>query len=143
MDATVKLTNVWRSVKKFFIDGLSGEDVELIFDRVDTKPSDDKGDKWVCILLENTQPQQVSSSNLTIFMVCREDYEGDEVVKLRDTLFDLLYPGRIDLYDTYSDPWEKVGSMSMFIRRQTHNIPNPEGSKMSLFTIELKWGAVW
>lgn len=143
MDASLKETNVWKSIKKFFVDGLNGTDITPYFERPFVRSTDNAPDKWVTILLENIVPHHVTDANLTVFCFSKQDHEGDELVYIRDTIIDLLYPGTIDFYDTSVDPWVKIGGMSVFVVGQSDNTHNPDQSKMRYIQNVLKWGAVW
>lgn len=143
MDASLKETNVWRSIKKFFVDGLNETDITPYFDRILQRPSDNAPNKWVNILVENIEPHHVSDASMTIFCISKEDHEGDELSAIRDTIIELLYPGHIDFYDTSVDPWVKVGGMVVINDGQSNTIYNPDQSKMLYIQNILKWGAVW
>ena len=142
MDASLKETNVWRSIKKFFVDGLGGTDITPYFDRI-VSTTDKDITKWVNILVENIDPHHVSDANMTIFCISKEDREGDELSEIRDTIIDLLYPGHIDFYDTSVDPWSKVGGMVVINNGQSNTVYNPDQSKMLYIQTTIKWGAVW
>ncbi len=143
MDATLKETNVWRSIKKFFVDGLNGTDITPFFERPFVRSSSNAPNKWVTILVENIVPHHVTDGNLTVFCFSKQDNEGDELVYIRDEIVSLLYPGHINLYDTSKDPWVKIGGMKVFITGESNNTYNPDQSKMVYIQAVLKWGAVW
>lgn len=140
-DPTILQTNIWRSIKKFFIDGI-GESTDIHFDRILTSPFG--GSKqWICILLEQIQPRVVSSAFMPIYMFSKDDPEGDDLIALRDTVITLLYDGRIDLYDTYKNPWEKAGGIVLNLGTQSKLVYNPDQTKMISISPMLKWGAKW
>jgi hypothetical protein len=141
MDATLKEINIWRSVKKFFSDGIS--EVPVYFDRIITAPSADAPERWVNVIVEDLAPNQVSSAIMNVYMFSKNDHEGDKLAQLRDTVLELLFPGSIDLYDTTGDSWVKVGGMVIRVDGQSKAMQAPDGSKMSYITTTLKWGAVW
>lgn len=140
MDATLRQTDLWRSVKKFFWDGLSGS-VDLHFDRILTSPNNNP-DIWVCVLLEQISPKTVSSAYVPIYMFSRHDDEGDNLYALRDMVFELLYPEHITLFDTSKDPWEEAGGIIVKIESQSKMIYNPDRTKMIYFSSKLLWGAL-
>lgn len=143
MDPTLKETNVWRSIKKFFVDGLDTTGIIPYFDRVLHRPTKDAPEKWVNILVENIIPHHVSDASMTIFCFSKEDREGDELSEVRDEIINLLYAGFIDFYDTSKDPWEKIGGMKVTVTGQSNTIYNPDQSKMLYIQTTIKWGAVW
>ena len=143
MDSTLKETNLWRSVKKFFVDGLESTDITPYFDRVVQRQSSDLPSKRINVLIENPVPGHVSDASMTIFCFSAEDREGDELAEIRDEVIGLLYPGVIDLYETSNDPWTKVGGIKVIVNGQSNTIYNPDNTKMMYIQTTLKWGAVW
>src|SRR6056297_2247734 len=107
MDATLKELNLWKSIKKFWIDGLSP--TAVYFDRI--FESDRTDDQWVSVIVDGLRPAHVHIASMRIYLVSKYDAEGDDLVNLRDTVFAMLEPGRIDLYDVSLDPWEKIGGI--------------------------------
>jgi hypothetical protein len=145
MDATLKETNLWRSLKKFFVDGLKGTGIVPYFERVLHRPTKDAPEKWINVMLENPVPGHVSDASMTIFCFSKKDLEGDELADVRDEVINLLYVGYIDLYDATTDPdnWTKVGGIKVTVNNQSNTIYNPDNSKMIYIQTILKWGAVW
>ena len=143
MDATLKETNIWRSVKKFWIEGLS--DTEIFFDNLTVTSSYPAVNNWIVVKAEGLTPRQLSFAYMTIFMFSRKDAEGDALVALRDKVMNLLSDGYLDLYDTETgdDPWEKIGGILIEDISQSTTIPSPGPSRMRYVQTTLKWGAVW
>ena len=139
MDESLKEANIWRSVRKYFIDNLNSK-VPVYFDRIVTASSDSASDQWVNIMIEALTPAHVSNAVMTLFLFSKQDREGIELAELRDTVLELLYPGSIDLYDA---DWNKVGALSVFIDSQSGTNYNPDQSKMLYIQCGLKWGTVW
>ncbi len=139
---TLSQTNIWRSVKKFFLDGLDSS-IEVYFDRILTAPRSDTPDQWVSVLLYEIEPKVVSEAFMPIYMFSKNDPEGDKLYLLRDSILELLYPGYIDLYDTTVDPWEKFGGITIILKPQGKVTYNPDKTKMISFLPMLKWGAKW
>ena len=94
-------------------------------------------------MLEQIQPRVVSSAFMPIYMFSKDDPEGDDLIALRDTVITLLYDGRIDLYDTYKNPWEKAGGIVLNLGTQSKLVYNPDQTKMISISPMLKWGAKW
>lgn len=141
MDATLKEANLWKSIKKFFWDGLSSSE-NIFFDRILTAP-DNTPNTWVCILLEQLYPRTVSSAFMPIYIFSKHDEEGDKIRVLRDSILELLYPGYIAFYDTEKDPWEIVGGIHITVEPQSRIIYNPDKTKMIYLSSRLRWGAKW
>jgi len=147
MDGTLKETNLLRSIRKFWIDGLTtGEALELpvFFGSVKVTKSYPDAKKWIMVQLEDVLPNQVSTALMTIFMFTREDEFGDVLTGVRDKVIELLYPGYIDLYETGSTPWQKIGGIKTHVAYQSSPMP-ATASETRIVHIEviLKWGAVW
>lgn len=141
MDNTLKEVNIWKSIKKFWIDGLP--DTQLYFGRVVTSPGSETINQWLCIQTSDLIPSQVSSAFMTAFMCSKEDPEFDYLAALRDDALSLLEEGRIDLYNTYTEPWEKIGGILLDVTFQANPIPIAGKAYMSYIETSLKWGAVW
>lgn len=139
MDETLKEINLWKSIKKFWIDGLSP--ISVYFDKIFV--SDRTDDQWVGVAVAGLRPAHVHEASMRVFMFSKEDAEGDKLVSLRDDVFTLLEPGRIDLYDVSLDPWEKIGGILVSVDTQTAPSGVPGGGKMKTIQTTLKWGAVW
>ena len=144
LDATLKETNIWRSIKKFFIEntGSGSPSYPVYFDRV-IVAGNFTDEQWINVTVENVIPNYVSHAVMTIYLCSRFDREGDELACMRDFVLQYLYSGYIDLYDTTTDPWKKIGAMKLFIKEQSDTLYNPDRSKMIYFLCLLKWGAVW
>ncbi len=142
MDATLKETNIKRSIKKFFVDGLT--EIPVYFDREITSAQIEKGPKkWVTIYLEGLTPRHVSEAQLFVYLFVKGDPEGDELTELRDTVFELLESGTISLYDTYKEPWEKVGGLFVVPLTPSRVAYHSDQSKMIVLNHVIRWGTVW
>ncbi len=139
MDESLKEANVWRSIRKYFIDNLNST-VPVHFDRIITPPTDSAPDQWVNIMVEAPTPAHVSDAVMTLFLFSKQDREGIELAELRDTVLELLYPGSIDLYDA---EWNKIGALSVFVDSQSSTNYNSDQSKMIYIQCALRWGSVW
>lgn len=139
MDATLKETNLWKSIKKFWIDNLSPTPV--YFDRIFENGRTDN--QWVSIIVDGLRPAHVHRASMRVYLVSKNDAEGDDLASLRDTVVDLLEPGRIDLYDVSLDPWEKIGGIMVAIDSQTSPSKVPGNRKIKSIQTTLRWGAVW
>lgn len=143
MDATLRETNLWRSIKKLFVDGLESTEIVPYFDRIVSNPTKDAPNKWINVMIENPNPAHVSEATMTVFCFSKEDHEGDELAQIRDEIIRLFYPKFIDLYDTSTDPWTKIGGMLVVVNDQSGTIFTQNNSKMLYIQTTLRWGAVW
>lgn len=141
MDNTLKETNIWGSIKKFWIDGLPSK--KIYFGRIVTEPGSENEKQWLSIQTSDLVPAQVSSAFMTIYMFSKEDAEFDDLVALRDDVLALLAEGQIDLYNVSGEAWEKIGGMLVDINSQGNPIPIAGKAHMSHLETILKWGAVW
>lgn len=142
MDASLKETNIRRSIKKFFLDGIT--DNKIYFDQIIVPGTEDTGKQWLIVSVENLRPAVVSNAMLTVYMFTVEDSEGDDLAALRDKVLELLYPGYIPLYDTQGSPsWELIGAMNLFRTVQSSTSRTPDGANMVYLQHVIKWASVW
>jgi hypothetical protein len=142
MDATNKETNLKRSIKKFFVEGLTT--VPVYFDReITTGLLSNTPNQWVNVMIQAIKPMSVSIASMPVYLFSKLDPEGDALSALRDTVVELLEPGRIDLYDTSVSPWVKIGGLFLIIDGQSRLTYNPDQSKMTWIMTTLRWGAKW
>jgi len=142
MDATLKEVNIRRSIKKFFID--ADLSIPVYFDRIITGTEYEQLPKtYINVTLQGLYPASVSEAYMYIYLTSKYDFEGDELAATRDIVIELLEPGKIDLYDTYTVPWTKAGGMCVFLSGQSRIAYNADQSKSVWIPSVLKWGAVW
>lgn len=140
MDASLKEINLWKSIKRFWKEGLDGTS-KVYFDKFfDTKR---RADRWVGVELSGVRPDQVSQAFMKIYIYSRKDHEGDELVTLRDSVMELIEPSFFTLYDTSLDPWESIGGVQIIEVNQSPIQNMPDGVKMKLIQTLIKWSAVW
>ena len=139
MDATNKETNVRRSIKKFFFEGIA--DVPIYFDRSFTANA--PSDQWISVILQALRPRAVSIMSMPIYLNTTNDIEGDKLSMLRDKVVELLEPGRLDLFDTFQTPWVKVNGIQLVIESQSRLRFGPDQSKTCWIMTTLRWGAKW
>jgi len=147
LDGTLKEVNLRRSVRKFWIDGLTeeeGMEFPVYFGSITVEPEFPDEEKWIAIQLEDIDPRQVSTAFMTVFMFTRKDEYGDKLAEVRDRVIEVLYPGYIDLYETESDPWQKIGGIKTFVVSQSSPMPvGASETRIVYIEVILKWGAVW
>lgn len=139
LDPTVLETQLRASVKKFFVDNMETENgVKVGFDRTVSPPAGDHK-QWVNVSLDNIIVKQVSDAVLNIYLFTRDDIEGTKLSQLRDTLFQYLYEGYIDYYDS---EWNKVGGMLLFIDEESGIQYVSDSTKMKSLIATLRWSAL-
>ena len=143
MDATIYHTNIWKSVKKLFVDGLTLPSTNIFFDDIVAEPAGISGNTWVCITVSDPIPGHVSRATLTIYMFSSEDSEGDDVIALRDDVMGLLEPGSFILYNTTVTPWVELGGVSVYPSFQSPKSRLTNKINMLYLENRLKWGSVW
>ena len=142
LHSTLSQTNLWRSVKKFFLDGMDSS-VKIYFDRIVSAPESDTPDQWLSVMLHEIDPKVVSEAFMPVYMFSKNDPEGDNLYLLRDIVMELFYDGYMLLYDTTKDPWESVGGIKINLRPQSKIVYSPAQTKMIYLLPLLKWGAKW
>lgn len=139
MDASVKRTNIYKSIKKFFWDSLYSEKgYNVVFDKEFSPPQD--VDNWINILLENLESDVVSSAGISIYIFTRKDTEGNKVTEIRDDVIDYLRDGFLDLYDENMD---KFGGGRIYIESENGISHVGDETKMISIVCTLRWGAKW
>jgi len=147
LDGTLKETNLRHSLRKFWIDGLTeeeGMEFPVYFGKITVEPKFPDEEKWLVMQLEDINIHQVSTALMTVFMFARKDEYGDKLAGVRDRVIELLYQGYIDLYETESDPWQKIGGIKTFVVSQSSPMPvGASETRIVYIEVILKWGAVW
>ena len=142
MDATLKEVNIRKSIKKFFVDGLPN--IKVFFDReLNTAWFPSGPAQWVTVYLQGLRPGHVSNAYMPVYIFTKQDREGELISELRDTVFELLEPGSIPLYNTSVSPWIKIGGLMLTNMSQSGIIYHEDQSKVVVMHNTLKWGAVW
>jgi hypothetical protein len=131
--STASLANVHDSMKKYFIDNLyTIENISTMFDRSLSDPAtvDLALQQWVVINFGELVPGNVSRISLDIYCCTREDIEGYNLTRLRDTVLGYLTDNtaldgkrRIKLY-------------------QSQLFYAPDETKYRAFGCTLLWGSI-
>ena len=142
MDATLKEVNLKKSIKKFFVDGLPGR--ELNFDKILTPDIvSSETIQWVSVLLEGGNLDTVSEMTMSVYLFTRKDKEGFDLSAFSDEVIEnLLYDGTMDLFNTAVTPWAKIGGVDLHILDNTSG-DAPDNTKMKSIQVLLKWTAKW
>ena len=118
LDATARESNIWDSIKKYFIDNLS---YALSFDKALSAPNlrGTAVDRWVAFTLNDMVLGDMSSIMLDIYVCSRQDNEWHKLSQVRDTVYELLIDTtmtdtmrRIPFYQSHAtNPWTLIGSL--------------------------------
>lgn len=148
LNATARESNFKDSIKKFFVDNIyATEGVQVTFDKslsspkIQGQPQEVK--KWVSINFGSFDVGEGLSFAEVIIIPCtRGDAEGYQLSHLRDRVVGYLTdPGTITLWKSYPAPWERIGSMSVFIDAESEQLEAEDGTKFKRIPITLKWGS--
>jgi hypothetical protein len=140
LDVTLRETDIWRSIKKFWIDGIPN--TKVYFNEFVVTPKTEL-DKWICVDIEGLRPAHVSNLTMTVFMFTKSDIEGDDLAALRDQIMELLFPGRITLYNTTTTPWTAAGGIIVDIVFQSVVSKTVSKADMKYIETILRWASVW
>ena len=148
LDATVRESNVWDSIRKFFVDNLArgGSAIPVMFDAGISSPkiSGNKVvEKWLNVEQGRIESETVSSYEFRVVCCSRNDMEGFKLTQLRDTLMQYLKPngeeGIMDLYN--SQTWTKVAGMIIIVGQESERLNASNEVKFKVIPLTLKWGA--
>lgn len=152
LDETAKLSNIVRSIKKYFVDSLfTTESIQLDFDKsyqdvYAALPG--RVDQWVIIALNPSAMDSLAVFDFTIFMYSRKDPEAVDLFVLRDTVMSYLIDttqtdglARVNLYDA---AWGLIGASVIILpagRHESDNYVAKDGTKFRYIQASLCWGA--
>jgi len=146
-----KITNIWRSTKKYFVDNLqTAQSIPVYFERefVDFKTEIENAIKqWV--IVDNDGVSHFGSTTnmfLTIYIHSRDDSEGTELYKLRDKLIEMLTDvtdtdqiRRMPLFDTEQDPWVEEAQGLLFLQDESPMYYSDDGTLFKSIKVTLRW----
>lgn len=148
-------SNYKDSVKKFFVDMLSTENIPVTFDKMVNFPdiyqeafrvTDERVDRWVSVISGNIYERSPFIDAYPMIYVCtRRDNEGYRLSQLRDYVLGKISIGMaIPLYRSYPDPveWELLTQMTVYHLGETAQLTTKEGTKFKEIALELKWAAM-
>lgn len=153
LDATVRESNVWDSVRKFFVDNLKrgGPGIPIGFDIGLASPKiagNEVVAKWINIESGSIDSKTVSSYSFRVICCTRKDNAGFKLTQLRDTLMGYLKPsgeqGIIPLYQTREGgEWgTAIGGMLIYINGESERLTSSNEIKFKVVDVTLKWGAI-
>jgi len=152
LDETAKLSNIVRSLKKYFVDSLyTAESIQLDFDKSyqDVYAALlDRVDQWAIIAIDPSDMDTLASLGFTIFLYSRRDPEAVNLLTLRDTVMGYLIDttqtdgmARMALYDA---AWVTIGAAVITLpvgRQESNNLVAEDGTKFRYISAVLRWGA--
>jgi len=149
LDATAKIVNVKKSVRKYFLDNLYTIDgYEVTFDKGFTPPKVQGVEKnqWYSLNFLESNNESKASQDIEIIIASRNDPEGDTVMAMRDTLFKYIVGDEggqrsITLYNC-DNPASLVslGGMLIIPRINTGVLEAEDNTKYILFPITILYG---
>lgn len=152
LDPTAKMTNVWDSLKKFFVDNLyTTEKLHLTFDRTLTTPKiqGHEVEKWVVITPGPAEREAMGYFTLEIFCCTRQDPEEFKLVRLSDKVMGYLTDTTathgmksIPLYQSSSSgAWTLIGALLVQDIVESGNLDASDLTKYKILTVTLRWSA--
>jgi len=150
LDATVRESNVWDSVRKFFVDNIAkGSAIPLGFDKGISPPKvsgNNQVEKWVNVESGQITSDTVSEYYFRVICCTRKDNAGFKLTQLRDTVMGYLKPsgaeGVIQLYQTREGGAPTlVGGMLVDVGSESEKLEASNEVKYKVIPIILRWGA--
>ena len=152
LDETAKLSNIMRSIKKYFVDSLyTAESIQLDFDKSyqDVYAAlPDRVDQWVIIAFDRSDMSTLAKLGITFYMYSRKDPEAVNLFVLRDKVMAYLIDttqtdglARMSLYDA---AWAQIGAAVIVLpagRHESDNFVAEDGTKFRYISASLCWGA--
>ena len=152
LDATSRESNVWDSIRKFFVDNLvrGGPNIPIGFDIGLASPKiagNEVVEKWVNIESGTMYSDTVSEYSFNVICCTRKDNAGFKLTQLRDTLMGYLKPsdgqGIIPLYQSrQGGEWgASIAGMLIYVGQESERLTASNEIKFKVVPITLKWGA--
>jgi hypothetical protein len=155
LDPTCSELNIKGSVKRFFKTGLTtASGIQVTFDAglIPPRLQGVEVTEWVAVLFGPMELDTLSVLEIDVFVNTRQDNEGFNLARLRDTVFGLLSDNsdayatgsaRIPFYQTFTDKeWELIGAL--VVNRVTETTVNPplaDGTKSKQLSVTLRFAA--
>ena len=149
MDATLKLTNVKKSLKKYFLYFFTTtNNVKVIYDKWLVKEylATQTAGKWIFINFGEPIIATLSSLEVTLIACSKGDPEGVELSKLQDFIVECLTDTTsdrkiVDFYNTYTSPWTLIGGIVIKQTGGGKESLGDENVNVSVINVRAKWGA--
>lgn len=145
LDATSRESNVWDSVKKYFVDNLS---YALTFDKALSAPNirGKAVDRWVSISMGDAVFGHMSAIMVEIFCCTRQDNEYHKLAQVRDTVFGLLVDEtktdtmrRIPFYASHpTQAWTQIGTLMVDEITESPRMNADDDTKFKILNVRLR-----
>ena len=145
LDATGRESNIWDSIKKYFVDNLS---YSLSFDKALSTPNlrGTAVDRWVAFTLNDMIIGDMSSIMLDIYCCSRQDNEWHKLSQVRDTVFELLIDTdktdtmrRIPFYQSHAtNPWTLIGALLVDEIMESARMEAEDETKFKILHVRLR-----
>jgi len=155
LDPTARLSNVLDSIKKYFVDNITGNHgYQIIFDKSLTTPEVFQTHSWKKWVVINMGQLNRNEGYLIIHIFCctREDDEGHILAQMTDNVMGYLSDttqtdslARIPLYRSRATgAWELLqGGFVVLVNGEFPNqdLLDKDGTKFSVIDVTLRWVA--
>ena len=153
LDPTSREANIRDSVKKFFVDGLTGKTVTfdkgLNVPRLSGQPM--TVTEWVNVDFGDLDIQHMSTFLVRVFVCTRQDNEGFKLAQRRDDVFELLtddtgtYPdnmARIIFYRSFpTKAWVVIGGMVIQNINESGQMEAADETKYKMLTVTIRFAS--
>jgi hypothetical protein len=151
LDSTARESNVLDSLKKYFKDMGTVQNITVRFDINVSQPNlvrDKSVNKWVIIDIDEVDIDVISTIVITIHICTRKDNEGFVLSQLRDTVMEYLSVNydsetrdnfkRIPFYRSNTNPWSLIGQLLVVDVKEGKRINAPDKTKFKDIIVTLK-----
>jgi hypothetical protein len=153
LDSTARESNVRDSLIKFFVDNLkTQEGVSLSFDKSLSAPKiqGNDVDRWVMVDFGPMDRATVSEHYFDLYCCTRKDPQGFRLAQLGDSVMGYLTDTtqtdgikRIPFYKSKeSGAWDLLGSLLVTEVREGKEFDAPDGTKVKILSVLIKWAAI-
>jgi len=153
LDPTSREANIRDSVKKFFVDGLPGQN--LTFDKGLAQPKitgqNQSVDRWYGVDFGDLNIETMSMFIVFVYVCTRQDWEGFKLAQQRDRMFEILTDhsgtytdnmARIPFYRSYeNDPWVNIGGMVIQDIIESGSMEAPDETKFKTLTVTIRFAS--
>ena len=146
LDATARESNIWDSIKKYFVDNMTTHPVT--FDKSLVAPNI-RGrlvDRWYSVVMGAVEIGKMSDIILDIFICTRQDNEWFKSAQMKDTMFELLTDPtktdstrRIPFYQSSAtEAWVLLGGILVADIQESPRMEGPDETKYKILHCRLR-----
>jgi hypothetical protein len=145
LDATARESNIWDSIKRYFLGNLS---YELTFDKALSAPSIQGKtlDRWVSFALDDMVIGDLSVIQLSIYCCTRQDNEWHKLAQVRDAVFESLIDEtktdtmrRIEFYQSHpTSDWTLIGTLMVDEILESPRMEAEDDTKFKILHVRLR-----